>query len=241
MTVTPEEASDAGQATLEHTETLFEGTFSAALKEGELPDAIARFRVEGADTLFARFVKNKTISTPTLVAYQSGIEAFEGSLARDPRSRYVALSLKREAEKRAQPVSPEDLQQRKKTFAQLREVVGQMNRSGVILMAGTDLAGPRIPGFTLHDELALLAASGLTPLQALQSATIIPAKLLAKTSDFGTVEKGKVADLVLLDANPLDDIANSKRIFAVVLRGKVLTRKDLNELLDQAAQIAGRS
>jgi len=93
-------------------------------------------------------------------------------------------------------------------FAELREVVRMMNQSGVTLMAGTDVAGPRVPGFTLHDELALLVEAGLTPLQALQATTLTPARLLNKANDFGTVESGRIADLVLLDANPLDDIRN---------------------------------
>ncbi|MGH9368552.1 MAG: amidohydrolase family protein [Thermoanaerobaculia bacterium] len=241
MTVTPEEASDAGQASLEHTETLFEGTFSAALKEGELLDAIRHFRASGAESLFARFVKNKTAVTPTLVAYRSIIEAGDPSLPPDLRRRYVALSLREGAQKQAQPVSAEELAEVKRTFAELREVVRQMNRSGVTLMAGTDTAGPRVPGFSLHDELALLVEAGLTPLQALQAATLTPARFLGKAGDFGAVESGKLADLVLLDANPLDDIRNTQRIAAVVVGGKLLSRRDLETLLREAEQTANRN
>ncbi len=86
MTVTPEEASDAGQATIEHTETFFEGTFSAALKQQEWPDAIRRWRAEEADKLFARFVKNHTVVTPTLAAWQGLIEFSDPSLPPDPRT-----------------------------------------------------------------------------------------------------------------------------------------------------------
>jgi hypothetical protein len=143
MTVTPEEASDAGQASLEHTETLFEGTFSAGLKDGQAVDAIRRFRAKGAKELFARFVKNKTVVTPTLVAYRSIIESLDSSLPPDPRRRYVALSLKKEAKKQAEPTSAEELAGWKRMFAELREVVRMMNQSGVTLMAGTDVAGPR--------------------------------------------------------------------------------------------------
>lgn len=240
MTVTPEEASDAGQASLEHTETLFEGTFSAGLKEGEAVDAIQRFRAKGAKELFARFVKNKTVVTPTLVAYRSIIESLDSSLPPDPRRRYVALSLKKEA-KEAEPVSAGELAGWKRMFAELREVVRMMNQSGVPLMAGTDVAGPRVPGFTLHDELVLLVEAGLTPLQALQAATLTPARLLNKANDFGAVESGRVADLVLLDANPLDDIRNTQRISAVVVGGRLLTRGDLDALLVEAEGMASKN
>ncbi|HYP00554.1 MAG TPA: amidohydrolase family protein [Pyrinomonadaceae bacterium] len=238
MTVTPEEASDAGQVTIEHTETLFEGTFSAALKGRKLPDAIRQFRAEDAEKLFARFVKNRTVVDPTLVAFRSFVNASDPSLPPDPRSRYVALSLKKEWEKVAKPMSAEDLAELKATFAELREVVRQMNRSGVTLVAGSDIAGPRVPGFGLHDELTLLVEAGLTPMQALQAATLTPARVLDKAKDLGSIETGKLADLVLLDADPLADIRNTQRIRAVVLDGKLLDRPALDRLLAEAERDA---
>lgn len=241
MTVTPEEASDAGQASLEHTETLFEGTFSAALQDGELPDAIRRFRAGAAEALFARLVKNGTASTPTLVAYRSAIQASDPASPPDPRRRYVARSLEEEAAKRAQPVSSEELADAKRTFAELREVVRQMSRSGVTLLAGSDVAGPRIPGFSLHDELALLVECGLTPLQALQAATLAPARLFGRAEELGSIETGKLADLVLLDANPLEEVRNTQRIAAVIVDGRLLRRADLDALLAEAERLAAAS
>ena len=237
MTVTPEEASDAGQATVEHTETLFEGTFSAELK-GDLPAAIRRFRAEGADALFARFVKNGTIVTPTLIAYGSLIATMDPSRPPDPRLRYVAASLKAEAKKQAQTLSAAELEGWRQSFAELREVVRHLHRAGVVLMAGTDVAASRVPGFPLHEELALLVDAGLTPLEALQASTTTPARLLKKTADLGTVERGKLADLVLLDADPLQDIHNTRRIAAVVLAGRLLRRADLDALLRDAEALA---
>nr|MBA3890204.1 amidohydrolase family protein [Gemmatimonadaceae bacterium] len=92
-------------------------------------------------------------------------------------------------------------------------------------------------GASLHEELALLVASGLTPLQALQAATLNPARYLSATDSLGTVAPGKLADLVLLDANPLEDIRNTQRIHAVVLNGRLLARAALL----QAAQAAIRA
>ncbi len=234
MTVTPEEASDAGQVTIEHTETLFEGTFSAALKDQKLPDAIRKWRAESAEMLFARFVKNHTAVTPTLVGWHSLIEAYTSP---DPRSRYVARSLR----KALPPISAQELAEYKQTFAEYIEVVRLMSGAGVILLAGTDTAGPRIPGFTLHEELALLVDAGLTPLQALQAATLNPAKILNRAGDLGAIEAGKVADLVLLDGDPLQDIHNTQRIAAVIVGGKLLRRRDLDALLGDAEQLAARN
>lgn len=238
MEVTPAEASDAGQATLEHTETLFEGTFSAPLKDGELPDAIQRFRAEGAQALFARFVANQTAVTPTLIAQRSFIDASDPSTPADARGRYVARSVKEEWKKLARPVAPEALAEMRRTFTELSQVVGQMNRAGVTLLAGSDIAGPRVPGFTLHEELVLLVDAGLTPLQALQAATVTPARVLKRADELGTVANGRLADLVLLDADPLADIKNTQRIAAVVLGGKLLLRPELDGMLAGAERLA---
>ena len=238
MTVTPEEASDAGQVTIEHTETLFEGTFATAMKGRKLPDAIRQFRADSADKLFARFVKNGTVVDPTLVAFRSAIDFSDPSLPPNPHSKYVALSLKKEWQKMAKPVPAEDLAEMKQIFAELREVVRQMHRAGVTLVTGSDIAGPRVPGFGLHEELILLVEAGLTPMQALQAATLTPAKVLNKANDLGTVEKGKLADLMLLDGNPLDDIRNTQRISAVILNGKLYNRAALDRLLEDAARAA---
>jgi len=117
----------------------------------------------------------------------------------------------------------------------------RMNRDGVLLLAGTDIAGPRIPGFSLQDELSMLVNAGLTPLQALQTATLNPAVVIHRTNDFCTVETGRFADLVLLDANPLEDIANTRHIAAVIVRGRLFRRNDLDRLLQGAQHLADQN
>jgi imidazolonepropionase-like amidohydrolase len=238
MTVSPAEASDAGQATIEHTETLFEGTFSAALKDKNLSDAIQEWRTAGeGEKLFARFVKNRTVVTPALGGWRWLIDFSDPSLPPDPRSRYVAESMKK-AYPRPLKTSAEELTESKRRFAEFCEVVRGMNRSGVTLLVGTDAAGPRIPGFSLHDELETLVHCGLTPMQALQAATLTPAKVFNKAGDFGTVGSGKFADLVLLDANPLEDIRHTQRIRAGVVNGRFLDRKELDGLLAEGEAMA---
>jgi len=116
-----------------------------------------------------------------------------------------------------------------------------MQRSGVGILAGTDSGNPFcFRGFSLHDELGFLVKAGLTPTQALQAVTLNPARFLGKENDLGTIEKGKVADLVLLDANPLEDIGNTKRISAVVCGGQLFPRAALDQMLAQVEALAGR-
>jgi imidazolonepropionase-like amidohydrolase len=118
-----------------------------------------------------------------------------------------------------------------------------MFQAGVPFMAGTDTAaGVHVfPGFSLHDELGLFVRAGLTPMQALQTATLNPARFMGRLNDLGTVEKGKLADLVLLDANPLDDIGNTRRIRAVVLAGRYFDRVALDRMLQGVATAAAKS
>jgi len=112
-----------------------------------------------------------------------------------------------------------------------------MHRTGVTLMAGSDVGLPNLfPGFSFHDELALLVEAGLTPLHALQAATRNAAEGMGLGGNVGTIEVGKLAELVLLDADPLAAITNTTRIAAVVVSGRLLERADLDELLHAATQ-----
>src|SRR5205085_5584173 len=105
-----------------------------------------------------------------------------------------------------------------------RDLVAAAHRAKVRVLAGTDAIDAYVvPGFSLHQELELLVASGFTPLEALASATSETARFLGKEKDAGTVEAGKRADLVLLDADPLVDIRNTRRIAAVLLGGRVVS------------------
>jgi imidazolonepropionase-like amidohydrolase len=114
-------------------------------------------------------------------------------------------------------------------------IVGGMYRAGVPLLAGTDAMNPYCcPGFSLHDELALIVDSGLSPLAALQTATINPARFLHRTSELGSVEAGKSADLVLLRADPLADILNTIQIEAVWLHGQYFDHAAILGLLEAA-------
>jgi hypothetical protein len=238
IAITPDEALDAGQATVDNVDGLFEGMLASGLPEDSVPAAIATFLESGrGDTLFAHFVRAHAAITPALSQWPSRDP--DSAAKNDPRMRYVARSQRDFFVKH--PLAPTDLQAMEKMAPSFVNVVARMNRDGVTLLTGTDLAGPRIPGFALHDELAALVAAGLTPLQGLQAATLNPAVVLKRTRDFGSIEPGAFADLVVLDANPIDRIQNADRIFAVVLHGKLLRRRDLDELLRRGQRLAERN
>src|SRR5262249_43788889 len=117
---------------------------------------------------------------------------------------------------------------------------GEGGGGGVRFMAGTDAPNPWVlPGESLHDELALLVRSGFTPMEALQTATLNPAIYLGLLDTLGTIEKGKIADLVLLEANPLEDISNTRTVSPVILRGRMIARSELQETPYKAEPASG--
>jgi hypothetical protein len=126
-------------------------------------------------------------------------------------------------------------------YPKLQEIVHGMSARGVGLLAGTDTPGlAAVPGRALHEELGLLVAAGLTPRDALRAATTGPATFLDASDSLGTIRAGAVADLVLLDADPLADIANTQRIHAVFSRGRYFDRAALDKLIGDAAAVARR-
>jgi imidazolonepropionase-like amidohydrolase len=129
---------------------------------------------------------------------------------------------------------PDELPDRRETVRNEMRLVGEMQRAGVEILAGTDAVSSAayvLPGFSLHEELAMLVQAGLTPMEALQAATRNPAGFLNALDNRGTVDAGKLADLVLLDADPLQDIANTRRINAIVINGHLIDRKALDQML----------
>jgi len=119
-------------------------------------------------------------------------------------------------------------------FEKKMKCVPIMHAAGVKLLAGTDTPNPYcFPGFSLHDELEWFVKAGLSPADALHTATINPAIYFSQEKNFGTVEIGKIASLVVLDKNPLEDIRNTTSIQMVILRGSIMDRKKLDEMLDK--------
>ena len=117
-----------------------------------------------------------------------------------------------------------------------------MKRAGVRFLAGSDAVPfpPHLPAFNLHDELERLVEAGFTPFEALEAATANPARFLGMQASLGTVERGKLADLVLLDANPLSDIGNTRKIAGVVVGGRYLPKETLHKMLAEVEAAVGK-
>ena len=246
--VTAAEASDAGQKSLEHDYGVL---FGCSSKEAELMQKEAELYGPGkpsmrgilklddvkalvnsydenkAASLFAKFVKNDTFVTPSLV--RASVDRVP---ATDPRVvKYFSPALKQFAyPANPREPSPETAEAQKLMFQYHQRLVEAMGHAGVKMLVGTDGS---FFGSAVHDEMVEMVKAGLTPMQALQTATKNAADYLGKSDSLGTVEKGKAADLVLLDANPLESISNSEKISAVVLNGNLLDRKMLDRLLAQ--------
>lgn len=154
-----------------------------------------------------------------------------------PLRPYLSAFLLQDWREQVEEVSPQRVEYFRGAWPIVLKHLREMREAGVRLMAGADVAVLNVfPGSSLHEELRLLVDSvGMSPLEALASATRKPAEWLGLADSVGTIAPGKVADLVLLDADPLAGIANTRRISAVVLRGKLFRRGDLDALLASVA------
>jgi len=187
--------------------------------------------------LIAKFLRNQTWQVPTLILLRN--DAYptpKTDPSRDSRRKYIPVQVLANWDKgtkdRDKGATTEEFSLRERFMQASLRIVGKMNAAGVPILAGTDTTAPFVfPGSSLHEELALLVQAGLTPMQALQAATKRPAEVLGKLQTQGTIEKGKLADLLVLDANPLEDIYNTTKIRALILRGKLLDRDFLDQLL----------
>jgi len=252
------EASDAGQRSIEH----LTGIAIACSKREQslikdlrpqhnientnlMADALNSFDGAKCQELFAQFRRNNTWQVPTLTVHRGMAFLNDSHFTSDPRLAYMSSDVRY----RWQPQNdfrfrrwpPAEFELHRELFKADEKMVGIMFRAGVPLLAGTDAMNPFcLPGFSLHDELALLVESGLTPLAALQSATIRPAEFFGRTADLGSIAPGKLADLVLLAADPLADIHNTTQIQAVWFRGKYFDRAALDALLETAKHRHGK-
>jgi imidazolonepropionase-like amidohydrolase len=193
--------------------------------------------------LWRKFADRGVVVVPTMVVGKSIMAPLDHLKAMmddaagkiEPRRPYVSLFCLKDWREQLSEASPEG----RKVFAEIlvntRRDLQEMHQAGVELLAGTDLAVINVfPGSSLHDELELFVTElKMTPSEAIERATRRSAKWLRIDGETGTVEQGKVADLVLLDANPLDDIRNTRRIAAVFLRGAFYDRAGIEGLLTQ--------
>ena len=196
--------------------------------------------------LVTEFRRNGTWLVPTLVVFRSAAFSNDPQFRNDDRLRYFSGQMRTWLEKpfvaERSTFETADWTIERQLFTRRTALVGTLFRAGASLLAGTDTPNPFVfPGFGLHDELALMVEGGVTPLGALQAATRNPAVFLGIIDKYGSVSPGKIADLVLLDADPLNDIRNTTKISEVFLSGKEFTRAALNQLLKDAESSAAIS
>jgi imidazolonepropionase-like amidohydrolase len=202
-----------------------------------LPAVYDTYSPAAAQRIFRLMASHHTAAVPTLAIGKTLAELAENDHAHDSLRAYIDPKIQRTYAKRLASSRQQSAAGRaftQKLEAKFMTLVPQLQAAGVTVLAGSD-SGPfnsfTYPGASLHDELALLVQAGLTPAQALRAATLNGATFMGVASHSGTVAEGKDADLLLLSANPLTDIRNTRKIAAVVARGKVYSRADLGKLM----------
>ena len=187
------------------------------------------------------FATNTTWNVPTLIRLRTQHFVDSATYRTDPNLIYVSKATRAswEASAVARAAFPPTALATFQQYYALQQTLPKLiKKNGAKLLAGSDTALQApwvIPGFSLHQEFALLAASGLSPLEILQMTTLNGAEFLNRQSTMGTVESGKNADLVVLDANPVTDVANMSRIAGVMLKGKYFAKAALDK---QKADVA---
>jgi hypothetical protein len=260
--VTAAEASDAGQRTIEHLSGVLEACSAQeptrsdeilaasgailATSGSAIADRIRsrmRLMLDTYDDrrcrdLFERFAVNHTLQTPTLASTRAFGRTAELDLADNPRLRFVPLSIRRmwtpENDFRLRGRNDVDVRNFADLLARAQQIVGEMHHAGVGILAGTDTPNPHvIPGFSLHDELELLVEAGLTNAEVLHAATAGAAAVANLEGVSSLLRAGEPADVVLLDADPLTDIRNVRRVVAVIVNGEFMSRERLELMLEE--------
>ncbi|HEX5075619.1 MAG TPA: amidohydrolase family protein [Gemmatimonadaceae bacterium] len=236
-------ASDSGQKSIEHLLGIpaeCTPADSVALQPRyPVQGAIGRCSSEDLAPLYAKFVRNGTYVTPTFTAQVEVAVWPTRAVPGDSLAHYLPKAV-REYVAQIFPMPDSippnaDSVGRAMLAKRLRQVAA-MQRAGVHILTGTDAPLRNSPpGFGLHEELTLLARGGMSPLEVLRSATFEPARYFGVLDSLGTIAAGKLADLVLLDANPLEDIGNTRRISAVVANGRLYAGAERERLLHVAS------
>jgi hypothetical protein len=227
--LTVEQVVDAGQRSIEH---LSNGRMWRTCSGG------ATYKPDACRPFFEMLAQKGVWQTPTLVAIAEilSIGTTRSEVSAEQMA-YAGKQIRTMWAGNQGLVNPDAINALRATAATSAEVVNDMVNAGVGVLAGCD---SMIAGFCVHDELAAMVRGGMAPLAALQTATLNPARYLGIEQNAGSVARGRRADLVLLDANPLSDIANVRRIRAVIVAGRFLDRRALDETLAQARAAAAR-
>lgn len=250
-------ASRAGLRSIEHARDLlfdcFPGAeaFRAAATSSTAPVDVMRRMVDEHDAgvcaaILAELATNGTWYVPTHVTRRRDAFARDSAFRDDPRARFVLPTIQAEFVRHLDRIVALDSAAKGATFLDFYRqglaITGAAHRAGVPIMVGSDAPDAFVfPGSAVHDEMGELVAAGLSPAEALRAATWNGAVFLNVSDAYGSVESGKRADLVLLAANPLEDIGNTRRITALFFGGRHFDRSALDQLLDRALEETTRS
>lgn len=232
MAVSVEHVLDAGQKLIAHSEEL------AKHVDGD-------FSPERIDELAEMMADRGVWMTPTLITTRRILEVFDDpeQLVSHPESVYYRHPMEQGVwtfvlEKLYKPIPVAGQKSLRAAFEQFQgQLTLAFHERGGKLMAGSDTVLPGlVPGFALHDELRELVGAGLTPYEALRAATTNPFEYLGERDESGTIEIGKRSDLVLLDANPLEDIANSSKVGGVLIRGRWISGEKIQQMMEELAR-----
>lgn len=257
MALTTEQAVDAGISSIEHLDYAYnagakdEAAIAADFAAGRIDRAEANRRLDAGfdrDTAMAayhRFAAKGVFVTPTLNGSRIIANLDREDHSKDQGLAYIGPKLRKTYDWRVERAAKADaaaIAARHAHIDDMASILPMLAEAGVPIIAGTDagfLNSFNYPGFGLHDEIALFAAKGLTPAQALASATRAGPAWFGWLDRYGAIKPGMAADLVLLDRNPLEDIAATRAIGKVVMRGQVFDRAALDTMLaDTKAKVA---
>jgi imidazolonepropionase-like amidohydrolase len=229
-------AIDAGMASSEHLYGFLNACSSVDTSNEVL---ISTFSEKKFDSICSVLAKSSMWLCPTLVVNRANCSLNDSTFTNDNRISFLPGYLIGIWNQKMSSYTKSQIdvfsKSAKPRYLFEQSLIGKMNEKGVKILAGTDCPNPYVfPGFSLHDELSLMVKGGMPPLDVLRTATINPAIFMNKKADFGSVEVGKIASLILLNKNPLENIENTKNIETVIVRGKVYNRKALDLMLAQA-------
>ena len=236
-------ASDSGQKSIEHLLGIpaecTPADSVALAPRYTVQGALGRCSSEDLAPLYEKFVRNGTYVTPTFTAQVEVAVWPTRAVPGDSLAHYLPKAVRDYVAQifpMPDSIPPNaDSVGRAMLEKRLRQVAA-MQRAGVHILTGTDAPLRNSPpGFGLHEELALLVSGGMAPFEALRSATLEPARYFGMLDSLGTIAPGKLADLLLLDANPLQDIRNTRRISAVVANGRLYAGAARQRLLHIAS------
>ena len=253
--LTINEASEAGQRTVEHMGYMLKAGSSQEaeiidrFKKGGIDRETAQMQLDqtfdrdAAIAKYRKLAENGTAVVPTFIGSKIISYLEQHDHLSDPELKYLGPGLIKTYDwriERANKATQKEIEARHDRYRKTVDLLPLVRESGMDIIAGTDagfLNSYIYPGFALHDELQIFVDGGLTPLQALQTSVINGPKYFDLLDYYGSVEEGKVADLLILERNPIKDIGATKTVHTLIKKTKVYNKGQLNQLLEEMAQM----